>query len=104
MTYSQKLKDPRWQKKRLEALQRSEFRCCTCGANDKTLHVHHLKYLPKKEPWDVPLNYLKALCEECHLEEELDKQKFKNLVDFLLIQYDLPYMALIDQLLKLKNL
>ena len=31
MGYSEKLKDPRWQKKRLEILERDNFRCQYCG-------------------------------------------------------------------------
>lgn len=30
MTYSQKLRDPRWQKKRLEILERDSFTCQHC--------------------------------------------------------------------------
>ncbi len=30
MTYAEQLKDPRWQKRRLEILQRDEWRCL-CG-------------------------------------------------------------------------
>jgi hypothetical protein len=54
MDYSQKLKDPRWQKKRLEILERDGWKCMACGDKEKTLHVHHIFYLPGKEPWDIP--------------------------------------------------
>lgn len=39
--YSQLLKDPRWQKKRLEILDRDDWKCTHCEAEHKTLHVHH---------------------------------------------------------------
>lgn len=42
--YSEKLKDPRWQKKRLEILNRDEFACRFCGDNKSTLNVHHISY------------------------------------------------------------
>jgi hypothetical protein len=64
MTYSEKLKDPRWQKKRLEILQRDEFRCRNCFDNESELHVHHQVY--RKDPWDCPDHFLVTLCKECH--------------------------------------
>lgn len=64
--YWQKLKDPRWQKKRLEALQRFDFKCSYCDAADKTLHVHHGYYDRHMEPWDYNLETLWPLCEDCH--------------------------------------
>lgn len=65
-TYSEKLKDPRWQKKRLEILERDEWRCCGCGATDKTLHVHHRCYWPRTEPWEYDALFLETLCVDCH--------------------------------------
>jgi len=69
MTYSEKLRDPRWQKRRLEILARDKFECQQCGATDKTLHIHHKAYLPKTEPWDHPDWLLETLCAECHGEQ-----------------------------------
>jgi hypothetical protein len=63
-SYSEKLKDPRWQRKRLEVFSRDNFTCVECGAKDKTLHVHHRKY--SGEPWEAPLEDLQTLCYECH--------------------------------------
>lgn len=65
MNYSEKLRDTRWQKKRLEVFQRDEFRCTLCQSKQKTLHVHHLKY--NADPWDAEIDDLKTLCENCHL-------------------------------------
>jgi hypothetical protein len=65
-SYSEKLKDPRWQKKRLEVLKRDEWACRGCGDNDTTLHVHHIFYIPRSEPWDIPDGLLITLCESCH--------------------------------------
>lgn len=64
MTYSDKLKHPKWQKKRLEILQRDNFTCTLCGDIETTLNVHHEQY--KGEPWDVPNELLKTVCEHCH--------------------------------------
>ena len=64
--YFEKLKDPRWQKKRLEILERDNWTCRYCGDTEKTLHVHHLFYIPKVEPWEIHNGFLLTLCERCH--------------------------------------
>lgn len=64
MTYTEKLKDPRWQKKRLEILERDKFTCQLCGDKRSLLVVHHLIY--NNEPWDCPNNQLITICEDCH--------------------------------------
>ncbi len=76
MTYSEKLKDPRWQKLRLEVMQRDEFTCCHCGDRTTTLNVHHLRY--HKNPWDTPLEELITLCNFCHLSAEHAKDWFNR--------------------------
>lgn len=69
-TYSEKLRDPRWQRKRLEILQRDNFTCRDCHAKDKTLHVHHCLY-EKGDPWETDDRFLLTLCEECHKSRQL---------------------------------
>lgn len=64
MTYKEKLKDPKWQKKRLEILQRDEFKCCYCNDTETELQIHHLKYT--LEPWNAPNKDLITLCKHCH--------------------------------------
>lgn len=66
MTYSEKLKDPRWQKKRLEVLEIYNWACYTCTRKDKTLHVHHLRYNKGCDPWEYSTDDLMALCKDCH--------------------------------------
>jgi|688.fasta_scaffold2219293_1 hypothetical protein len=77
MTYAEKLKDPRWQKKRLEIMQRDEFTCQICKSKTKTLHIHHLDYEFGLEPWNYPNTYYKTLCEDCHIDEEYCKKFVK---------------------------
>lgn len=60
---------PNWQKLRLFVLNRDQYKCVNCWDKNKTLHVHHLKYLPGKFIWEVPKWYLVTLCEDCHSEE-----------------------------------
>lgn len=66
LNYSEKLKDPRWQKKRLEILERDNWTCRGCGGKETTLHVHHIAYLSGIEPWDIPDGFLITLCKTCH--------------------------------------
>ena len=65
MSYAEKLKDPRWQKKRLCVMKRDEFKCRDCGDGRKTLQVHHCMY-EKGETWDTSDRFLMTLCESCH--------------------------------------
>lgn len=64
-TYKEKLLDPRWQKKRLEILQRDNWTCQRCGETKETLHVHHVHY-QGCEPWDTEDKYLRTMCSSCH--------------------------------------
>lgn len=63
MKYADKLKDPRWQKKKDKILRRDNYKCRLCKKQGR-LNVHHLEYL--EEPWDAPDNCLITLCKECH--------------------------------------
>lgn len=77
--YSEKLKDPRWQKLRLKVFNRDKWTCQICKTKDRTLHVHHTIY--KKEPWDAPIQSLVTLCEDCH---EREKESYKESENSLL--------------------
>ena len=65
MTYSQKLREPRWQRKRLEILSRDNWTCKFCYSTEKNLQVHHVVYR-KIDPWDYPDYLYQTLCEDCH--------------------------------------
>lgn len=69
--YKELLLDPRWQKKRLQTLERDDWKCRDCGAGNVTLHVHHCYYDAGVEgPWDYPDHSLITLCADCHKAEE----------------------------------
>lgn len=70
MTYSEKLRDPRWQKKRLEVMDRNGFRCQNCTSSNHTLNVHHCWYERGLDPWEYPDNAYQCLCEDCHEKAE----------------------------------
>lgn len=63
--YKKLLEHPLWQRKRLEIMKRDGFMCRWCGNDDQLLHIHHLKYGNGK-PWEVPDEWLVAICEDCH--------------------------------------
>ena len=83
MAYSDLLKHPKWQKKRLEILNRDEFTCQGCRAKDKPLHVHHVDYFVRKKPWEYPDYILITYCDDCHKKwhsiEAMNKSDFLEL-------------------------
>lgn len=84
MTYSQKLRDPRWQKLRLLIMERDGWQCqsSTCRSPENTpLHVHHREYLPGREPWEYPPENLVTLCERCHDAQHPRKLVSKDLIE-----------------------
>ncbi len=68
--WSSAFRDSRWQKKRLEVMERAAWACEECGATGDgvTLNVHHLYYETGKAPWEYPGDALLTLCETCHTE------------------------------------
>lgn len=84
--YFAKYKDPRWQKMRLEVLNRDEFMCRLCFDSKSTLHVHHRWYKPSSDPWEYSLEALVTLCEACHEEETILTQDYAHDVVLILKQ------------------
>lgn len=68
-SYADKLKDPRWQRKRLEIFQRDNWTCKSCGDIENTLHIHHKIYFKNTDPWDYDNKHLETLCVDCHQNE-----------------------------------
>ena len=68
-SYADKLKDPRWQKKRLEILDKNDWCCQRCFDSELTLHVHHKAYIKGRSPWEYEDSELTVLCESCHENE-----------------------------------
>ena len=69
LSYSDQLKHPDWQRKRLKILERDDFACQCCGITDKTLHVHHFYYTKGCKVHEYPDEALITLCEGCHKEQ-----------------------------------
>lgn len=66
MTYSEKLRNPQWQKKRLEILSRDKFTCQLCTDKENELQVHHKVYKDGCEPWEYEDDNFITLCKDCH--------------------------------------
>lgn len=73
MDYSELLKHPFWQKKRLRILERDNFACKKCSDTLSNLQVHHTYYTSDSLPWEYPDEALVTLCDLCHLKEEFIK-------------------------------
>lgn len=76
--YSEYLKNPKWQKKRLEILSRDNFSCVVCGNGidtDTQVHVHHLSYRKGCMPWEYDNSNYVTLCEKCHSDVHSNKLK-----------------------------
>ena len=78
-TYANQLKDPRWQRKRLEVMERDNWQCRDTGVADESLQVHHCWYA-KGGPWETPSEYLLTLTEGAHRKrQELESRAKKAL-------------------------
>lgn len=77
--YNGLLKHPKWQRKRLEIMQRDNFTCIKCKDTETTLHIHHKSYEYNKKPWEYEDDNLITLCEDCHgLIEYIKKQSISD--------------------------
>lgn len=69
----------RWQRMRLEVMERSDFSCERCGATEKTLNVHHINYRKGAMPWEYKLHELQCLCAPCHESFHLRMEIFREI-------------------------
>ena len=66
MDYTDLLRHPKWQKKRLEIMKRDSWSCSACHAEDQPLNVHHRRYIRGRKPWEYSEQDLITLCDQCH--------------------------------------
>lgn len=83
-SYTELLRDPRWQRKRLTIMERDRFVCCRCGAGHLTLNVHHTFYQKGVLPWQYPDHSLLTFCEPCHVKEEKEKEAIDRKISLYL--------------------
>ena len=75
--YQDLLKDKRWLKKREEVFERYGHQCVQCGSTSN-LHIHHLRYVNGKKPWEYDVSDLIPLCKKCHTDVHSDKNNMWN--------------------------
>lgn len=78
--YKSQYMHPKWQKRRLEMLESAEYKCQSCEDTEKTLHVHHKRYIKGRDVWDYADSDLNVLCETCH---QLEHSTRDNLNEIL---------------------
>jgi hypothetical protein len=105
MEYYEKLKSPKWQKKRLEILKRDDWTCQNCLDKESTLHVHHKVY-SEGDPWDINNAHLITLCESCHKFETNEiKDSIKEIQNTLKIIFSSESICMIDDgLTRMENI
>ncbi len=89
-SYAEQLRDPRWQKKRLELLEEAAWTCKECGEETKELHVHHMYYKKGLAPWEYPIDALLVLCKDCHAEVAQLQEDIAELIARRCAVYDSP--------------
>lgn len=112
-SYSDKLKSPKWQKKRLDILNLRGFKCEVCGDEENQIQVHHRFYLKGREPWQYDNDVFQVLCEKCHenshkkdveirnIEVEVLPQKYADLCNHLSMFPENEIEKLSDYLIEL---
>lgn len=99
--YQRKLRDPRWQQRRLKLLESANWTCqeATCKnwrhflvppqdrpANESgpPLEIHHLYYEWGREPWEYPDDAHLVLCDDCHERRAaIERQIKRDIVRYL---------------------
>jgi hypothetical protein len=85
LSYKEQLQHPLWQRKRLEILERDNFKCRMCGDDESQLQVHHVIYMKDAHVWEYNNSLLLTLCNQCHEIETKEKgitmSSFRFLID-----------------------
>lgn len=72
VSYTQKLRDVRWKRRRDDLLRQRNYTCCKCAqpltSGTMDLQVHHVVYIPGLAPWDYPDELLLIVCPSYHRE------------------------------------
>lgn len=85
-TWKDQLQDRRWQKRRLQILERDEWCCVRCADADPTsrLDVHHKVYRWGCPPWEYSDDELDSRCAHCHKLTTLAQRLLRSNVSLLI--------------------
>lgn len=77
-SYQEKLRDSKWQERRLRLLDKAQWKCdlCDCERPSAGLQVHHPVYLTGLDPWEYPDELVTVLCEPCHIQRQAIERDF----------------------------
>lgn len=103
MTYSEQLKHPKWQRKRLEIFERDNYTCLLCKSNENQLSVHHGFYMNTFKLWDYPNESLFTLCIECHNHVTQQSNVIKRELGFLPTELFLEFSEILKLLSSKKD-
>lgn len=103
MNYSEVLKNPQWQRKRLEILQRDKWKCCRCDNGRISLHVHHKQYIAGRKPWEYEDSNFETLCFVCHENEHKPKVNFTHDAKVFLFPKTGELAVICDEIEKLQE-
>jgi hypothetical protein len=102
--YSEKLKDPQWALFRARALIHHKRECRCCGEDKPArmpLHVHHLRYIQGREPWEYSMEDVMVVCGDCHETIHDNENKWRILSRMLPPWVAAEFETAADMLLKL---
>lgn len=80
LTYSEQLRHPNWQRKRLEVMEAAAFSCESCGDTETTLNVHHRRYVKGRMVWEYERTELQCLCQPCHAQHHEHRDLLERLL------------------------
>lgn len=85
MSYTDDIKEPLWQKRRVLIFERDGYKC-QCPQHkgrQYSLEVHHIDYIPGNKIWEYPDDMLITLCKACHSKENERSGAEKYLINAL---------------------
>lgn len=100
--YIELLRDPRWQRKRLEVMQRDGFECLSCGDKGKTLHVHHRSYARGRKPWEYDDDNFETVCVDCHERKTQLRRRLTDAIGMLDESWELEVLGYAEGLAALQ--
>jgi len=102
LSYPEQMKHPFWQRKRLEIMQRDEFKCTICGATEKQLTIHHLCYFPNTLAWEYDNELMVTICQFHHEQITYDMAKVAGLIAWQCLKENVDLTTVVTVLKSIK--
>lgn len=101
MNYSELLKSPEWQKKRLEIFSRDNWTCQCCKSKSKQLQAHHIYYERGLKAWEYDNEVIVTLCDDCHNNIHGQINKISGLISFYFLVRGIDFLTIEEKLKEL---